>query len=73
MGTSGVWPEEEGSEGEEADKDVTMRRKLETAARPVNRSREHGSADRQEMLPDAHTGPMRRYALAAGLVSPIKV
>ncbi|WP_216634453.1 hypothetical protein [Granulibacter bethesdensis] len=50
-----------------------MRRKLETAARPVNRSREHGSADRQEMLPDAHTGPMRRYALAAGLVSPIKV
>ncbi|WP_155760934.1 hypothetical protein [Granulibacter bethesdensis] len=30
-----------------------MRRKLETAGRPVNRSREHGSADRQEMLPDA--------------------
>ncbi|AHJ65341.1 Hypothetical protein GbCGDNIH4_5042 [Granulibacter bethesdensis CGDNIH4] len=53
MGTSGTGPEEEGSEGEEADKDVTMRRKLETAGRPVNRSREHGSADRQEMLPDA--------------------
>ncbi|AHJ64073.1 Hypothetical protein GbCGDNIH2_5042 [Granulibacter bethesdensis] len=52
MGTSGTGPEEEGSEGEEADKDVTMRRKLETAGRPVNRSREHGSADRQEMLPD---------------------
>ncbi|APH58007.1 Hypothetical protein GbCGDNIH6_5042 [Granulibacter bethesdensis] len=73
MGTSGTGPEEEGSEGEEADKDVTMRRKLETAGRPVNRSREHGSADRQEMLPDLLSDTIRRYALAASLLSPIKV
>ncbi|WP_157692423.1 hypothetical protein [Granulibacter bethesdensis] len=50
-----------------------MRRKLETAGRPVNRSREHGSADRQEMLPDLLSDTIRRYALAASLLSPIKV